>query len=56
MQKRGRQPLLIAFLVCECDYPLRTHKKIEPVDIRQTLQYTQQCIRVFIPAWVPVCR
>lgn len=26
MQKGGRQPLLIAFLVCECDYLLRTHK------------------------------
>ncbi len=27
------------------------NKKIEPVDIRQTLQYTQQCILVLNPAW-----
>lgn len=30
------------------------NKKIEPVDIRQTLQYTQQCILVLNPAWVLV--
>ncbi len=29
------------------------NKKIEPVDIRQTLQYTQQCILVLNPAWGP---
>ncbi len=32
------------------------NKKIEPVDIRQTLQYTQQCIRVLNPALSPLRR
>ena len=32
---------------------LKLHKKIESVDIRQTLQYTQQCILVLNPAWGP---
>lgn len=63
IQRRdSRQTPLTASLITqfrrECGYlqKLKLHKKIESVDIRQTLQYTQQCIRVLNPALSPLRR